>query len=210
MRAAFLQAARGRTDSALALTATAQRMEPTNIRMYPAQWAVLWPALRAEPRHGQARPATRSLLLWGAAVRGALPQRPWSSRGGRRRGTSRHVPTRLPVFASTLAIVLAQADSLDAAREVVAALEARASRKPVSAGHMSGHTRRWATRIGCSPGLTERSPSGRPAVAYLYVDPVFDRYRADPRFKAAVARAGLPPRRRTAETGCPRRCKPES
>ena len=37
--------------------------------------------------------------------------------------------------------------------------------------------------------IAERS-SG---VAYLYVDPLLDRYRSDPRFKAAIVRAGLPP-----------------
>lgn len=98
-----------------------------------------------------------------------------------------------PVFASTLVVVLAQADSLVAAREVLAGLEARASRSRTNAAHLFrayaalGDTARMFASL--DRAIDERSS----VVAYLYVDPLLDRYRADPRFQAAILRAGLPP-----------------
>ena len=191
-RAAFFQAARGRTDSALALTATAQRLEPTNIRMYAAQFAYY--ARRYEQSLATARRALQldpyffGALQYQALSLSALGRHSEAIAAARRATTN-----PAPVFASTLAIVLAQADSLDAAREVMAELEVRMSRKPFGAALMFrayaalGDADRmfaWLDRA-----IAERS-SG---VAYLYVDPLLDRYRADPRFKAAIARAGLPP-----------------
>ena len=192
-RAAFFQAARGRTDSALALAATAQRLEPTNIRMYAAQFAYY--ARRYEQSLATARRALQldpyffAALQYQALSLSALGRHSEAIAAARRATTN-----PAPIFASTLAIVLAQADSLDAAREVMADLEVRMSRKPFGAALMFrayaalGDADRmfaWLDRA-----IAERSPG----VAYLYVDPLLDRYRADPRFKAAIARAGLPPR----------------
>ena len=193
-RAAFFQAARGRTDSALALAATAQRLEPTNIRMYAAQFAYY--ARRYEQSLATARRALQldpyffAALQYQALSLSALGRHSEAIAAARRATTN-----PAPIFASTLAIVLAQADSLDAAREVMANLEVRMSRKPFGAALMFrayaalGDADRmfaWLDRA-----IAERSPG----VAYLYVDPLLDRYRADPRFKAAIARAGLPPGR---------------
>jgi tetratricopeptide (TPR) repeat protein len=168
-------------------------MEPANIRAYPAQWAYYGrryeQCLATARRALQLDPNFFGGLQYEALALSALGRHAEAVAAARRNSAN-----PAPVFASTLAIVLAQADSLDAAREVVAALEARASLKPVTAAHLLrayaalGDADRmfaWLDRA-----IAERSP----AVAYLYVDPIFDRYRADPRFKAAIARAGLPAR----------------
>jgi tetratricopeptide (TPR) repeat protein len=191
-RAAFLQGARGHTDSALALIAVAQRMEPTNIRAYPSQWAYYG------RRYEQSLATSRRALQLDPYFFGALQYEALALSGLGRHAEAVAAARRFsanpaPVFQSTLAIVLVAADSLDAAREVVAALEASAPRKANSAGHMfrayaalgdADHMFAWLDRA-----IDERSA----AVAYLYVEPLLDRYRSDPRFKVAVARAGLPP-----------------
>ena len=191
-RASFLQAARGHIDSALALSAAAQRLEPTNVRAYPAQLAYYGKryeqSLATARRALQLDPYFFGALRYEVLALSALGRHAEAIASARRASTN-----PAPVFASTLAIVLAQADSLDAAREVMAGLEARVSRTPFGAVHMFrayaalGDADRmfaWLDRA-----IAERSS----AVAYLYVDPLLDRYRADPRFKAAIARAGLPP-----------------
>ena len=192
MRAAFLQAARGHTDSALALSATAQRMEPANIRSYGAQLPYYGrryeQSLATARRALQLDPYFFAALQYEALALSALGRHTEAVTAARHESTN-----PAPIFASTLAIVLAQADSLDAAREVMDDLEVRAARKPLSAMLMFrayaalGDADRmfaWLDRA-----IDERSS----AVAYLYVDPLLDRYRSDPRFKVAVARAGLPP-----------------
>jgi serine/threonine-protein kinase len=191
-RASFLQGALGRTDSALALIATAQRLEPTNIRSYPAQWAYngrhYEQSLATARRALQLDPYFFGALQYEALSLSMLGRHTEAIASARRASTN-----PAPVFASTLAIVLAQADSLDAAREIIDTLEARVNRKPFGAVIMFrayaalGDADRmfaWLDRA-----IAERSS----AVAYLYVDPLLDPYRADPRFKAAIARAGLPP-----------------
>jgi serine/threonine-protein kinase len=191
-RAAFLQAARGNTDSALALSAVMQRLEPANIRGYAAQF---WYYGR---RYERSLATARRALQLDPGFFGALQYEALSlSMLGRHTeaiASARRASTNpAPVFASTLAIVLAQADSLDAAREIIDTLEARVNRKPFGAVIMFrayaalGDADRmfaWLDRA-----IAERSPG----VAYLHVDPLLDPYRADPRFKAAIARAGLPP-----------------
>jgi tetratricopeptide (TPR) repeat protein len=192
LRAAFLQAARGNTDSAMALSAVLQRAEPANIRAYPGQFGYYG------KRYEQSLATARRALQLDPNFFGALQYEALSlSMLGRHTeavAAARRASTNpAPVFASTLAIVLAQADSLDAAREVMDTLEARVYRKPFGAVHMFrayaalGDADRmfaWLDRA-----IAERSPG----VAYLYVDPLLDRYLSDPRFKAAIARAGLPP-----------------
>jgi len=191
-RAAFLQAARGNTDSALVLGAILQRSEPANIRAYPAQFPYYGKryeqSLATARRALQLDPNFFAALQYEALSLSMLGRHTEAVSAARRASTN-----PAPVFASTLAIVLAQADSLDAAREIMDTLEARMSRKPFGAVHMFrayaalGDADRmfaWLDRA-----IAERSPG----VAYLYVDPLLDRYRSDPRFKAAIARAGLPP-----------------
>ena len=193
IRAGFLQAARGRTDSALALIAKAQRMEPTQIRAYPGQFAYYG------RRYEQSLATSRRGLELDPYFFGALQYEALSLSALGRHGEAiasmrRASVSPAPVLASTLAIVLAQADSLDAARKVVATLEARAAQEPII---RAVHLFRAYAALGDADSMfawldraiDERSSS----VAFLNVDPVLDPYRSDPRFAAAIARAGLPP-----------------
>jgi tetratricopeptide (TPR) repeat protein len=167
-------------------------MEPTQIRAYPGQFAYFgrrYEQSLATSRRGlQLDPHFSGALQYEALALSALGRHDEAIAAARRASAS-----PAPVLASTLAIVLAQADSLDAARKVIAALEARATREPIGAVHLfrafaalgdPDHMFAWLDRA-----IDERSS----AVAFLNVDPVLDPYRADPRFKAAIARAGLPP-----------------
>ena len=136
-RAAFLQAARGHTDSALALSATAQANgADQHPGLSAAQWAYYGRRYEQTPRHARRRALQLDPYFFAAL---AVSRRSRSAPlVGTRRPSRRHdatVPTRLRSSPSTLAIVLAQADSLDAAREVVAALEARASREAAHCRH---------------------------------------------------------------------------
>ncbi len=192
-RAAFLQTVRGNTDSALALAAMAQRLEPTNIRIVWRPMGVLRPALPAEPRHGPAGLAARSLFLRRAADRGALAQRAWPPRRG-------HCARRVVRAQTPLRSCVDPRHRTGTGRQPRGC--PRGPRRLLKHGRpgsrsmphtCSGHTPRWVTPTGCLPGLIAQSPSGRSVVAYLYVDPLLDRYRADPRFKAAIRGPGLPP-----------------
>lgn len=193
-RAAFLQAVQGRTDSADALLRTARAIEPTNVRAVAAGALVDYygrrydAALASSQRALQLDPYFPPGLQYQALTLSALG-RDSEAIAVARRATAKPVPG----LAVTLAIVLAQADSLPAARAVVADVERQVRGLAIAPGLLyrayaalgdADQVFFWLERA-----ITERSWF----VAFLNVDPVLDRYRNDPRFKAALGRAGIAP-----------------
>ena len=192
-RAAFLQVVQGHTDSADALLRTAQAIEPTNVRAiaagalagyYGRRYA---DALSASNRALQLDPYFPPALQFQALALSALGRHGEATTVARRAAAN-----RVPILTVSLAIVLAQADSLRAAREVVAGLERQVGGQTLGAGLLyrayaalgdADKVFHWLERA-----IAERSWF----VAFLNVDPVLDKFRSDPRFKAAQVRAGVP------------------
>ena len=191
-RASFLEVLQGRTDSAYALVRAAEAMEPTNVRAAAAGAVAGWygrrylDALASSRRALQLDPYFPPGLQFEALALSGLGRHGEAIEVARRAGQN-SVP-----MAAVLAIVLAQADSIDAARAVVSRLEREVGDKPIGAGFLyrahaalgdADQVFSWLDRA-----IDERSWF----VAFLNVDPVMDRFRSDPRFKQAVSRAGLP------------------
>jgi len=108
------------------------------------------------------------------------------------REARRAATTPMPAMPVALAIVLAQADSLGAARDLVARLERQVGGQPLGAGLLY---RAYAALGDADPVFfwLERAIAERSwFVAFMNVDPVLDPYRTDPRFVSALKRAGLP------------------
>jgi len=192
-RATFLQIVQGHTDSALALVRVAQHLEPTSVRAVTAEGlADLYGRRYAEALAS----SKRALELDPYFPPGLQLQALALSRLGRHReaiAAARQSADRPPpVLAVTLAIVLAQADSVAASREVVANLERQFGKEGIGPGLLyrayaalgdADRTFFWLDRA-----IAERSWF----VAFIKVDPVLDQVRSDPRFAGAVAHAGLP------------------
>ena len=191
-RASFLEVVQGHTDSAYALLHTAQATEPTNVRAAAAGALAAYyghrylDALSSSRRALQLDPYFPPALQFEALALSGLGRHSEAIAAARRGGPN---PVAMTVV---LAIVLAQADSLDAARAIVARLERDVGDKALGPGLLYrayaalGDADRaflWLDRA-----IDERSWF----VAFLNVDPVLDRLRSDPRFKHAVSRAGLP------------------
>ncbi len=192
-RAAFHQIVQGHTDSALALVRVAQHLEPTSLRAVTAEGLAEFYGRR----YAEALSSSERALELDPYFPPGLQLRALAlSRLGRHSeaiATARQAAAKPPpVLAVTLAIVLAQADSVAAARDVVADLERRFGKTGIGPGLLfrayaalgdADRTFFWLDRA-----IAERSWF----VAFIKVDPVLDRFRSDPRFAAAVAHAGLP------------------
>ncbi len=192
-RAAFLESVQGHYDSAAALLRTAQSLEPTNVRAVGAGALVAYYARRYDEALATSQ---RALLLdpyfppglqFHSLALSALGRHSEAIAEARR--AAENAP---PVLTVLLVIVLAQADSLPAARDLTARLEGQVGETAIGAGLLYrayaalGDADRvffWLDRA-----IAERSWF----VAFMNVDPVLDPYRADPRFRAAATRAGLP------------------
>ena len=192
-RAAFLEVVQGHPDSADALVRTAQALEPTNVRAVAAGSLASYyarryeAALSASERALQLDPYFPPGLQFHALALSALG-RHGEAIAEARRGAA-NAPSTLAV---PLVIVLARADSLAAARQLVGELEREVGGRPVGAGLLyrayaalgdADKVFLWLDRA-----IAERSWF----VAFMNVDPVLDPYRSDPRFGVAASRAGLP------------------
>ena len=192
-RAAFLQVVQGHADSADALLRTAQALEPTNVRAAAAGALAGYygrrydDALDASRRALLLDPYFPPALQFHALALSALGRHSEAITEARRAAAS-----PLPALTVSLAIVLAQADSLGAARDLVARLERQVGGQAIGAGLLY----RAYAALGDADRVffwLERAIGERSwFVAFINVDPVLDPYRTDPRFRAAVKRAGVP------------------
>ena len=159
-RAAFLQAARGHTDSALALSATAQT---NGASQHPRPFRPSGPTMAGVIEQSLGHRQT------GAAARSRLFRRRCSTKRYRSVPLVATVnPSRRPVApVQTRLQSLRRHSRSSSHRLTVSTLLERSSptSRPGSPRNRSvprtcsGHTRRWEMRIGCLHGSTARSPS---------------------------------------------------
>ena len=99
---------------------------------------------------------------------------------------------RQPLRLSTLAIVLAQSDSVEAARLLSVELLAVGARAPLDRGLVFRIYAALNDRDRFFASLEQAIGDRSYQVSYLPLDPVLDPVRADPRFAQMLARAGFP------------------
>ena len=197
LRANFQQVVEGHTDSSLALIAVARQLEPTNLRAITGSASANFFGRRyAEclrwSRRGLELSASPPGSQFEALCLSALGRHAEAITGVRQAVAD----TRQPLLLSTLAIVLAQADSTVAARAVIGELEAMSAEPSFDTGLL---LRPYAALNDRDRffSLLERAIADRSyQVSLLPVDPVVDPVRADARFGRMLARVGLPSRAR--------------
>ena len=194
VRASFLQVAEGRTDSALALLTVARQLDPTNIRPVNATAVANFYGRRYEEcltwvqRALVLAPDFPPAVQYQALCLSALGRRAEAVRVSRRAVET----IRQPLMLSTLAIVLAQSDSVEAARLLIVELLALGARAPLDRGLVFRIYAALNDRARFFASLEQAIGDRSYQVSYLPLDPVLDPVRADPRFAQMLARAGLP------------------
>ena len=192
VRASFIELVRGHTDSAMALVNIARRLDPTNVRAFGG------PVTYFGRRYAETLDRSRSALLLDPYFPPALQLEVLAlSAVGRHveaiaEGRRAVAANPAPILALSLLVALARADSVAAARQLLASLDERAARGAVSAGIMFRACAILGERDRAFLWLNRAIDERLYNVAYLNVDPMLDSIRSDPRFDAARARAGLP------------------
>jgi len=198
LRASFHQVAEGHTDSALALLSAVRQLEPTNLRAITASGSSTFfgrrynECLSWSERSLELEPSYQPGLQYKALCLSALGRHVEAIRTVREAMTANAQPLML----STLAIVLAQADSVPAARTVIAKLETLAGETSFDAGLLFRPYAALNDRELFFRAL-ERAIADRSfQVSLLPVDPIVDPVRSDARFAAMLVRAGVKARTR--------------
>ncbi len=193
LRASFLQVAEGRTDSALALLTIVRQLDPTNVRPVNGSAVANFHGRRYEEcltwvQRGIVLNQSSPAVQYQALCLSALGRRAEAVALSRRAVEN----SRQPLLLSTLAIVLAQSDSVEAARLLITELLALGARAPLDRGlvfriyaALNDRDRFFAS---LEQAISERSYQ----ISYLPLDPVLDPVRGDPRFAQMLARTGLP------------------
>ncbi len=198
LRASFHQVAEGHTDSALALISIVRQMEPTNLRAITASGSSTFfgrryaECLSWSQRSLELDPTYPPGQQFQALCLSALGRHGEAIKGARQ--AAGDVPQ--PLMLSTLAIVLGRADSVAAARVVIAQLEALADEPSFDAGLLFRPYAALNDRDKFFSALERAIADRSYQVSVLPLDPVVDPVRADPRFAVMLARAGLKVRAR--------------
>ncbi len=198
MRANFQQVAEGHTDSSLALIAVARQLEPTNLRPVTASASASFfgrrytDCLRWARQGLELEPGYPPGLQFEALCLSALGRHAEAIMRARQAVTG----TRQLLLLSTLAIVLAQADSTVAARALIGEIETSSAEPSFDTGLLFRPYAALNDRDRFF-SLLERAIADRSyQVSVLPVDPVVDPVRADARFGRMLTRVGLPSRAR--------------
>ena len=193
MRASFHQVAEGHTDSALALIGMVRQLEPTNLRAVTASASTAFfgrryaECLSWAQRSLELEPNYPPGLQFQALCLSALGRHSEAVRGARQAVAG----APQPLLISTLAIVLARADSVAAARAVIAQLEVMARESSFDAGLLFRPYAALNDRDRFFSVLERAIADRSYQVSLLPVDPAIDPVRSDPRFAQMLARAGL-------------------
>jgi tetratricopeptide (TPR) repeat protein len=190
-------AAMGRIDEAAAELKRAQELDPLSLLTLAAAARPYYVGRRYDEAIAQAQRAleidsTFSRAHYWLGMVFAQTGRPREAIREFEKTLRRAGPT--PVYRAAFAYAHAIAGERRRAQELLSELEEEARTKPVSPFEIAAVHVALGQREQCFQWLAEAFERRDPLVAYLAVDPRFDRYRDDPRFQDLLRRIGFPAR----------------
>jgi TolB-like protein/tetratricopeptide (TPR) repeat protein len=195
VRSSFLHIVQGQADTALTLLDAARRLDPTNPRVGAARANAAFFARRYAAALEYARNARVVESSFPPNIQFEAMSLGMLRRHGEAIALMRSTVAAnpLPLMVSTLGVVLALADSVAAARDVVRTLESLYQSGRVDAGLILRPLAAMGDGDGAFSWLDRAIVDRSYIVSFLRADPLMDPLRSDPRFEEALARAGLPP-----------------
>jgi TolB-like protein/Flp pilus assembly protein TadD len=185
----------GRIDEAVAALKQAQELEPLSLLTQAAAARPYYLGRRYDEAIAQARRAleidsTFSRAHYWLGMSFAQTGRPREAIREFEKTLRRAGPT--PVYRAASAYAYAIAGERSRAQQILSELEKEARTKPVSSVEIAAVHVALGQREQCFQWLAEAFERHDPLVAYLAVDPRFDRYRDDLRFQDLLRRIGFP------------------
>jgi serine/threonine-protein kinase len=191
----MLHTAMGRIDDAVAELKKAQELDPLSLLTAAAAARPYYNGRRYEDAIAQAR---RALEIDSTFSRAHYWLGMSFAETGRPREAIREFQATLrsagplPAYRAALGRAYALAGDTSRAREILRELEEAARTKPVSSVEVATIHAALDQKEQCFRWLDRAMAARDPYLAYLAVDPRFDRYRSDPRFQDLLRRIGFP------------------